>query len=77
MTAGIRSQVRCIVLLSCDVTLLFSNGQPGYTCQISEADKPRDKEHAITLAKLNASAKGWDIKFCDEAIVSGMVMSRK
>lgn len=65
------------MLLSCDVTLYFSNGQPGFTCHVGEVDKPRDKEHAITLAKLNAGAKGWDMRFCDEAVVTGILMSRK
>ena len=64
-------------LLACDVHLHFSNGQPGYTTSISEMDKPRDKEHAITLAKLNAGAKGWDMRYCDDVTVTGIVLSRK
>lgn len=63
--------------LSCDVHLHFSNGQPGYTCHVGEVDKARDKDHAITLAKLNAGAKGWDMRYCDDAFVTGLTVSRK
>lgn len=56
---------------SYDITLRFDNGQPGYTCHIGEIDKPRDADHAVTLAKLNASAKGWDVKHCDEIFIIG------
>lgn len=64
-------------VLSCDVHLHFDNGQPSYTCYIGEADRASDKKHAIRLAKLNAQAKGWDIRHCDEAVVTGLIVSRK
>lgn len=52
---------------SCDVTLYF-NGQPNVTRFI---DRARDVEHAINLAKLDAQAKGWDLKKLSEVHTSG------
>ena len=55
---------------SCDVHLYF-HGQPGRTLHIGEDRKARDREHAISLAKLDTQAKGWDLKKLDEVVVTG------
>lgn len=52
---------------SCDVTLYFT-GQPNVTKFISLA---KDKDHAIRLAKLDAQARGWDLKKLSEVHTSG------
>lgn len=52
---------------SCDVTLYF-NGQPNVTKFIERA---RDEHHAITIAKLDAQARGWDLKKLAEVHTSG------
>lgn len=56
---------------SYDITLRFDNGQPSYTIHIGTDRKARDAEHAVTLAKLDVSARGWDIKHCDEVFIVG------
>lgn len=55
------------LVYSCDVTLYF-NGQPGVTKFI---DRAKDKDHAISLAKLDAQARGWDLKKLVEVHTSG------
>jgi hypothetical protein len=58
---------------SYDITLRFSNGQPSKTVFIGEDRKARDAQHAVTLAKLDTSAKGWDMRYCDEVFIVGEV----
>ncbi len=52
---------------SADIVLYF-RGQPSKQQYIGHA---RDREHAITLAKMNAQAAGWDLNKLDEVLVLG------
>lgn len=57
---------------SCDVVMYFV-GQPKFQAYIGPDRKAKTPEHAVALAKLDAQAKGWDLKRLDEVQVVGGV----